>query len=63
MCTRMKGGFRLPFFLVQHLAHSESSPMTIFCELDMCTYIYIYIYMLNDAKSLYQRVLWCKTLK
>ena len=59
MCTRMKGGFRLPFFLVHHLAHSESSPMTIFCELD----VYIYIYMLNDAKSLYQRVLWCKTLK
>ena len=43
MCTRMKGGFRLPFFLVQHLAHSESSPMAIFCELDMCTYIYIYV--------------------
>lgn len=41
MCTRMKGGFRLPFFLVHHLAHSESSPMTIFCELDMCTYIYV----------------------
>ena len=60
MCTRMKGGFRLPFFF-----GASPGPFGIVSNdhLLWVGYVYIYIYMLNDAKSLYQRVLWCKTLK